>query len=99
MVCGALSPLHLLVSPETWGFHCPSWDHARVPCERLPSGNVDEFPDSPGLGLLSWSLSCPALAQVRVGSPPPECIYLFFRLPTLIEAQTLLTVALQLFSL
>ena len=59
--------------------------------------------------LLRAGFSCPggtrhlALAQVLVGPLPLGCflflLFLFFRLPTLMEVQTFLTVAFQLFSL
>ena len=51
---------------------------------------------------LSWGHSPPGLSLVPHGAPPPWMLFyffIFFHLPTLIEAQTLLTVAFQLFSL
>ena len=50
---------------------------------------------------LSWRISLPGLSPAPLGGPSPTGFFFifFFRLPTLLEAQTLLSVAFQLFSL
>ena len=54
-----------------------------------------------GWAFLSWRSLPPALARLLPGAPPSldSFLFIFFHLPTLLEVQTLLYVAFQLFSL
>ena len=95
----------LLVIPGTEGHHCPSWDPAQVPCQHLWSGKIGKAPASLGLGfpvLGALTALPPGPSPASRGGTSPWTLFyffIFFRPLTLIEAQTLLTVAFQLFSL
>ena len=56
---------------------------------------------SPGLGSPALeALAAPPFSPASPGAPPPRDSFLFFfPLPTLLEAETFLSVAFQLFSL
>ena len=75
---------------------------APPPCEPLSPGKVGAAPAPPGRGSPVLGTLAPASARLLAGPSPLEAfvsLLLFPRLPTLIEARTLLTVAFQLFSL
>lgn len=75
---------------------------APPPCEPLSPGKVGAAPASPGRGSPVPGTLAPASALLLAGPSPLEAfvsLLLFPRLPTLIEARTLLTVAFQLVSL
>ena len=75
----------------------------QLPAGAFPPRKIGEAPVSPGRGFPVLGALAPALALLLTGPLPLGCLlflYFFFpRLPTLIEARTLLTVALKLVSL
>ena len=81
----------------------PSWGPAPTPCEPLSAREGWCSSCSSGTGLSCPGDTRPGLSPAPRGAPPPwrpfVSLFLFPRLPTLIEARTLLTVAFQLFSL
>ena len=80
----------------------PSWVLLQLPASPFPPGKVGAAPASPGRGSPVLGTLAPASARLLAGPSPLEAfvsLLLFPRLPTLIEARTLLTVAFQLVSL
>ena len=81
----------------------PSWGPAPTPCEPLSAREGWCSSCSSGTGLSCPGDTRPGLSPAPRGAPPPwrpfVSLFLFPRLPTLIEARTLLTVAFQLVSL
>ena len=80
----------------------PSWVLLQLPASPFPPGKVGAAPASPGRGSPVLGTLAPASARLLAGPSPSEAfvsLLLFPRLPTLIEARTLLTVAFQLVSL
>ena len=80
----------------------PSWVLLQLPASPFPPGRSVQLLRLRDGALLSWGHS-PRPQPGSSGAPPPwrpfVSLFLFPRLPTLIEARTLLTVAFQLFSL
>ena len=75
---------------------------APPPREPLSPGKVGAAPASPGRGSPVLGTLAPASARLLAGPSPSEAfvsLFLFPRLPTLIEARTLLPVASAVFSL
>ena len=79
----------------------PSWVLLQLPASPFPPGKVGAAPAPPGRGSPVLGTLAPASARLLAGPLPLGglCLFLFPRLPTLIEARTLLTVAFQLVSL
>ena len=108
-VCGALSPGHTSSVSDLGNLEAP------LPLLRFcPSSLLNAFPSgknlvrifkvlaSPGLGFPVWRLLLPGPSPALHGALPHLILfyfYFFFCLPTLLEAQTLLSLAFQLFSL
>ena len=103
---GALSCVRrrcLLVSRGARGHPRLSGDPAPIPREPLSAREGWCSSCSSGTGLSCPGDTRPGLSPASRGAPPPwrpfVSLFLFPRLPTLIEARTLLTVAFQLVSL
>ena len=80
----------------------PSWVLLQLPASPFPPGKVGAAPAPPGRGSPVLGTLAPASARLLAGPSPLEAfvpLFLFPRLPTLIEARTPLTVAFQVFSL
>ena len=80
----------------------PSWVLLQLPASPFPPGKGGAAPAPPGRGSPVLGTLAPASARLLAGPSPVEAcvsLFLFPRLPTLIEARTLLTVAFQLVSL
>ena len=80
----------------------PSWVLLHLPASPFPPGKVGAAPAPPGRGSPVLGTLAPASARLLAGPSPSEAfvpLFLFPRLPTLIDARALLTVAFQLVSL